>query len=96
MGEHPTKLSILSFGVALGVTWGLGVFLLGIHAWLTGMSVDVVNMLGTAYIGYKPTLLGSVIGASWGMADGFIGGVVFSWIYNICIHCGHKKRKWFG
>ena len=87
MGEHPTKLSILSFGVALGATWGVGVFLLGIHAWLTGMSVDIVNLLGMAYIGYKPTMLGSIIGASWGFADGFIGGFIIAIVHNMVACC---------
>jgi len=93
--EHRSKLDILSFGLALGITWGLGVLILGIHAWLTGLSVDVVNMLGSAYVGYKPTMLGSIIGATWGLVDGFVGGVIFAWIYNICIHVCHRKKKWY-
>jgi hypothetical protein len=29
--------------------------------------------------------LGSVIGLLWGLVDGFIGGLVFAWLYNLLV-----------
>ena len=37
----------------------------------------------TLYIGYKPTVLGSVLGGIWGFFDAGIGGVVVAWLYNM-------------
>jgi hypothetical protein len=42
-----------------------------------------VTLLGRIYRGYNLSPIGSVIGLGWAFADGFIGGVVFAWLYNI-------------
>jgi hypothetical protein len=63
--------------------WSASVFFLGIIAWLFGWGTDMVHLFGSFYIGYTPTLLGSIIGMVWGFADCFIGGVVIAWLYNL-------------
>jgi hypothetical protein len=42
-----------------------------------------VTLLGRIYRGYNISPIGSVIGLVWAFADGFIGGVVFAWLYNV-------------
>jgi hypothetical protein len=82
MSTTRCHLSVLGLGIALGVTWSLSAFFLGLAAWLLGWGTDIVNALSSFYIGYTPTLIGSFIGMLWGFADSFIGGVVIAWIYN--------------
>lgn len=82
-----------SFGMALGIVWGLGVFLLGLGAWLFKFGTPVVTHMGTVYPGFKSTLLGAAIGGFWGLVAGFIGGLIFAWIYNfISIRCKRKSE----
>ena len=38
----------------------------------------------TGYIGFAATPTGSLIGAAYGLVDGFIFGIVMAWIYNWC------------
>lgn len=76
-------LNIKGFGLALGITWGFAVFILGIAAWWFGWGTGLVDVLGTLYFGYEATLVGSIIGLGWGFVDGFIGGAILAWLYNI-------------
>ena len=75
------KLSINALGVALGVLWAAYVFLCGIAAQM-GWGVALVDALSSLYIGYGPSFVGALIGAVWGLVDGYIAGVVIAWIYN--------------
>ena len=76
------SLGVVSLGLAIGITWALGVFLLGLAAGLFDWGVPVVAVMSSAYLGYSPSFVGSVIGALWGFVDGFVGGVVIAWLYN--------------
>lgn len=83
------RLCIFSFGLAFGITWAFGMFGLGLSAWLFGWGTNMVSVIGEMYIGFEPTLLGSLIGAGWGFVALFITGVIIAWIYNFCAeHCG--------
>lgn len=87
MTHKCTQLHVLSFGLALGVTWGLGMFVFGIINYFFAWGVDVMGTLSSLYIGYEPTVLGSLLGAIWGFVDAFIGGVVIAWLYNKFSSC---------
>jgi hypothetical protein len=76
------KLNVKAFGLALGIVWAVVVFLLGVLAMLFSWGAAWVELLSSIYIGYKMTLLGSVIGAIWGFIDAFIGGIIVAWLYN--------------
>ena len=78
MTQHMQRapLGVVSFGLAVGVTWALGVFVLGLAAGLFDWGVPVVEILSSLYIGYSPTFVGSVVGAVWGFVDGSIGGAL--------------------
>lgn len=77
------KLDVRAMTIAFGVTWGSGVLLLGLIAWLLGWGVPMVNVLGSVYLGYQPTFAGTVIGTVWALADGAIAGAILAWIYNM-------------
>lgn len=79
------KLHIWGFAVAIGFTWALALFVAGILANLSGYCIEFVNALSTFYIGYKPGFTGAILGAIWGFCDLFIGGLIFSFIYNLFV-----------
>ena len=77
------KLNVWALGLACGLIWGLGLFI--ITWWIImfdGQLAGEVTFLGRVYRGYELTTAGSFVGALWGFADGFIGGVIFAWLYN--------------
>ncbi|MFQ5774902.1 MAG: bacteriophage holin [Kiloniellaceae bacterium] len=80
-GRHMT-LGVVSFGLAVGVTWAIFVFLLGVMAALFGWGVEVAQMLASLYIGFSPTVAGTIAGAVWAFVDGMIAGVLIAWFYN--------------
>ena len=76
------RLNIKAFALALGITWGLGCFIMGLAGIRHEAAATLVRAVGAMYIGFAPTPLGSVIGLAWGFLDGAIAGAVFAWLYN--------------
>jgi hypothetical protein len=79
------RLNIKAFGLTCGLFWGFGLFLL--TWWIIvfeGPSVDP-TFIGRIYRGYSLSPTGSFIGLIWALLDGFIGGVIFAWLYNLII-----------
>ncbi|MCH7568614.1 MAG: bacteriophage holin [Nanoarchaeota archaeon] len=77
-----STLNTLNFGLALGITFGLGALFLGLTSWLFNYGTAWVELIGTVYIGYSTTLLGTIIGTIYAFVDGLIGGIVIAWFYN--------------
>ena len=75
------KLDQKAFAITCGAIWGVGMFALGI-AGMYGWGATIVNIIGSVYKGFAPTLGGSVAGGIWGFIDGAIGGYIFAWLYN--------------
>lgn len=76
------KLDVKALGLSLGITWGVSVAFMGIMCMFLGWGCSFVSAIGQFYYGYKPTLLGCVIGGIWGFLDMGIGGVIIAWLYN--------------
>lgn len=76
------KLNVKAFGLAFGITWGAGMFLLGIADTFSTWGDAWGQMMATVYLGYAPTITGSIIGGIWGFIDAGIGGLVIAWLYN--------------
>ncbi|MCL4403812.1 bacteriophage holin [Patescibacteria group bacterium] len=76
------KLNVKKFAIACGVTWGLGVLLLG---WLagSGWGGQFVSLISSLYIGYGASFVGGIIGGVWAFFDGAVGGAILAWIYNM-------------
>lgn len=74
-------LSMKGLSQALGLAWGGGMVLLGLMATL-GWGRPAVDLIGSVYLGFAPTLPGTMIGGVWGFVDGALGGVVIAWLYN--------------
>ncbi|MCP4177984.1 MAG: membrane-associated protein [bacterium] len=75
------KISVKGLALALGITWGLYMLLLG---WVScfGWGIGVMKIMSTLYIGFSPSFIGGIIGAIWGFFDGVIAGIIIAWIYN--------------
>ena len=86
------KLNVKAFTLASGILWGLTMFLL---TWwmimLEGATGDPA-LIGRIYIGYNVSAAGSLIGLAWGLADGAIGGLLFSLLYNSLTECCKNKE----
>ena len=76
------KLDTRAFGLACGILWGGGVFLMGLTATVCSWARPFVDVLSVMYVGYSATVFGILIGTLWGFVDGFIGGIVLAWLYN--------------
>lgn len=93
LNERHTTLGVVSFGLAIGVTWAIAVFVLALAAWLFGWGIEVASALSSLYIGYGPSLVGAIAGAVWGFADGFVLGVMIAWFYNRFLLARQKGLK---
>lgn len=77
------KLSILAFGLACGLIWGVGLMMVTWWIMLFDGATAERTLVGMVYRGYNITPAGSVIGLLWAVPDGFIGGAIFAWLYNL-------------
>ena len=76
------KLNVKAFGLACGIVWGLGMLSLGFLNTFGNWGAGIESAMATLYLGYKPTLVGSIIGGAWGFVDAGIGGLAIAWLYN--------------
>jgi hypothetical protein len=74
-----------AFGLACGLVWGSGAFLL--TWWLIvfeGITREPL-FIGRVYLGYSISPAGSMIGLAWGFPDGLIAGAVLAFLYNFIV-----------
>jgi hypothetical protein len=77
------KLSVKAFSFACAIIWGLALLIL--TWWWIIFEPSIAGdstIIGSIYLGYKVTPLGSVIGLVWAFVDGLIAGAIFAWLYN--------------
>ena len=74
----------LAVGVALGITCGIGFFLLTAYHLLLLGEGDGPNLwlLGNYFAGYTVTWPGSLVGLFWGFVVGFVGGWFVAFLRN--------------
>jgi len=76
------KLSVKGLALSIGILWAIGIFLTGIFATFSNLGDSCVNIIGSLYVGYSASVVGSIIGAIWGFIDGLICGALIAWLYN--------------
>ena len=76
------KLNTKAFALTSALIWGIGLFCITWWVIMFDGSTGEVPFLGQIYRGYNISPMGSLIGLAWGLADGFIGGMIFAWLYN--------------
>jgi hypothetical protein len=77
------KLDIKAFALTCSLVWGFGLFFLTWWVILFDGATGEATLIGRLYRGYTISPMGSVIGLVWALADGFVGGLVFAWLYNL-------------
>jgi hypothetical protein len=77
------KLNIKAFALTCGLVWGWGIFFL--TWWIMAFEgpTGERTLIGQLYRGYTISPLGSILGLLWALADGFVGGAIFAWLYNV-------------
>jgi hypothetical protein len=76
------RLDVKAFAITCSLVWGFGLFFLTWWVILFDGATGEPTLIGRLYRGYTISPLGSVIGLVWALADGFVGGLVFAWLYN--------------
>lgn len=81
------QLSPLAMGLSLGCVWGLSMLFTGLLACYFSYGKPFVLAMSTMYVGYEPSVVGSLIGGAFGFIDGLIGGLLIGWFYNCFVGC---------
>jgi hypothetical protein len=76
------KLDVKAFAITCSLIWGFGLFFLTWWVIMFDGATGEVTLIGRLYRGYSISPQGSVIGLLWALADGFVGGAIFAWLYN--------------
>ena len=91
------KLNVTQLGFALGITWALLVFSVGVaNLFWPCYGVAFLKIADSIYPGYhlgKWGLGGVFIAAVYSVIDGFIVGIIFAWLYNLCGKCKKEKDR---
>ncbi len=85
------KLNPIALGVTLGILWGFAVLFVGVlNRYFSGYGYEFLRLIASFYPGYRAQsgLTNLPIGVVWALVDGFIGGVLVAWLYNLI----SKKR----
>ena len=69
--------------MAMGVTWGVSVLLMGLIACYLMYGMAFVSAMGTVYTGYDASIAGSLMGGVIGFVDAFVVGSIIGWLYNL-------------
>jgi hypothetical protein len=85
------KLDIKAFALTCSLVWGFGLFFLTWWVILFDGATGEATLIGRLYRGYSISPTGSVIGLLWALADGFVGGAVFAWLYNLIAARGEAR-----
>lgn len=81
------KLHVCGLGFAFSLTWAIGILFVGLTSWLFSWGNAFVDVMGSVYVGYDATFVGTLIGTVYALVDGFVGGVLIAFFYNICPCC---------
>lgn len=84
------RICPVALGLALGVMWGVSIAFMGLLAHYSMYGRPFVEAMGALYIGYHPSVAGSLIGGLIGFIDAFIGGAIIAWLYNMFCKCRNK------
>ena len=88
------RLNIWAFTVTCAIILAVTILVVGIvNIYVEGYGWMVLQIASSIYPGYDATSnFGSVlVGTGYALVDGAIGGLIFSFIYNLFV--GNKRRK---
>ncbi len=76
------KIDAKAFGLACGLLWTVAVAFLALVAAKLNYATEFVDLLGTIYKGYGPSVSGALAGIVWAFVDAFVGGWLLAALYN--------------
>lgn len=82
------KFNVKALALAAGALWGAVVFLTALTNLIwPSYGQACLEVLASVYPGYDaiPSFGQLIIGTGYGLVDGFIGGLVFGWLYNLFV-----------
>jgi hypothetical protein len=89
------RLNAMVQGIVTGIVAGLGVFIA--TNWLVLKGGPVVgphlSLLNQFFIGYRVTVVGSLIGFAYGFICGFVGGYLVASMYNWIVDLRESRRQ---
>ena len=77
------KLKVLPLALSLGVLSALGVFIMILLALYADYGLGCFALMADLYPYLELSLGGAFIGLAFGFIDGFIGGALIAFFYNI-------------
>lgn len=80
-----TQLNALAAALALGIMWGVGLFLWTFLALKWAIGVSSLELLMEWYPYYELSARGAFWGLFWGFVDGFICAYIVIWLYNFFV-----------
>jgi tetrahydromethanopterin S-methyltransferase subunit G len=86
------KFSKKAFGLALGILWGVSIFLATICVMIIGGG-NTLALLQKFYFGYDISFIGAILGLIYGFVHGFIWGWLFALLCNAFAGCCKKEEK---
>jgi len=87
------KINAKAFGLALGITWGGLIFILGILNMLFFWGNFLLRLMSMVYVGYRPTVLGNIFSSIWAFIYASLFGFVLACIYNKIVDEGCIERQ---
>lgn len=82
-----SRLSALGVAVAFGITSALCMMFMAWSVVWWGHGGELMKLYAEMFPGYEATMTGGWIGGAWGFGEGFVFGLIFAWIYNLCVCC---------
>ncbi|MDD5128259.1 MAG: bacteriophage holin [Candidatus Omnitrophica bacterium] len=77
-----SKINARAFGLACGVLWGSAMLILGLIDTASTWCDAWGEVAASVYLGYTPTILGSIILGIWGFVSAGIWGFILAKLYN--------------
>lgn len=70
------NISARDLGLSLGIVLGLTMLVLALLSMFLGVGTPIVELMGSLYIGFAPSILGGLIGLFFGFIHGYITGAL--------------------
>jgi hypothetical protein len=80
------RLNLKAFSITVALFWSGCILLIGLGNLVSGSyGAALLGVVASLYPGYHASgSLGDlIVGALYGLVDGFIGGLIFGWLYNL-------------
>jgi hypothetical protein len=79
------RLSVKALTIASALVWAGCLFCVGVgHLVLGSYGVAFLDVMSSVYPGFHAsrTVIGVLVGTSYGLVDGAVAGLIVGWLYN--------------